>query len=445
MSGRPWPRPCPTGSSAIHGERRLTWADIERRANGVAAVPARPRRRPPGQGGPLPLQLPRVHGVDLRHLQGRARARQHQLPLQRRRARLPVGQRRRRGGHLPRRLRRAHRPGSVTGCRACGAGCGWTTAPARARRGRRPTTRCRRDRRGRGRTARGAAAGDDLLLLYTGGTTGMPKGVMWRQDDLFAMLNAGDLLRVPRGRGPRRRPRDIAAPGPAHMPGLPADARHRGVHRHGGHDGGRLRRDADRSPLRPRRAPRHRRRPSGVNSLAIVGDAFAKPILAALDEHPGRWELSTLLAFVSSGVMWSEETKRGLLRHHPNLMLVDAFWSSEAVGMGTSVSSGTAAEHTARFTLGPDVRVLDRVEQGRHPGIGRGRDGRPRGPQSRRLLQGPRQVGQHLQGDRRRAVLGPRGLRHRRRRRGHPPPRARLGGHQHRRGEGVPRGGGGSP
>ena len=71
-----------------------------------------------------------------------------------------------------------------------------------------------------------------------------------------------------------------------------------------------------------------------------MGDAFAKPICRALDEHPGRWRLSTLLAFVSSGVMWSEETKRGLLRHHPNLMLIDAFSSSEALGMGTSVSSG---------------------------------------------------------------------------------------------------------
>jgi acyl-CoA synthetase (AMP-forming)/AMP-acid ligase II len=96
-----------------------------------------------------------------------------------------------------------------------------------------------------------------------------------------------------------------------------------------------------------------------VNVVAIVGDAFAKPLLAALDEHPDRWRLSTLLAFVSSGVMWSEETKRGMLRHRPTMLLVDAFSSSEAIGMGSSVSSGTEAESTARFTLSPDVRVLD--------------------------------------------------------------------------------------
>ncbi len=57
--------------------------------------------------------------------------------------------------------------------------------------------------------------------------------------------------------------------------------------------------------------------------------------------------------------MWSEETKQGLLRHHPGMLLVDAFSSSEALGMGSSVSSAGAAASTARFTLGPEVRVID--------------------------------------------------------------------------------------
>ncbi len=65
----------PHAPSAIHGERRLTWADTERRANGVARFLLELGRRPPGQGGALPLQRPRVHGVDLRHPEGRPRAR----------------------------------------------------------------------------------------------------------------------------------------------------------------------------------------------------------------------------------------------------------------------------------------------------------------------------------------------------------------------------------
>ncbi len=105
-----------------------------------------------------------------------------------------------------------------------------------------------------------------------------------------------------------------------------------------------------------------------VNAIAIVGDAFAKPILAALDAEPDRWTLSSVLAFVSSGVMWSEETKQGMLAHQPNMMLSDAFSSSEALGMGQSVSGGGAAAKTARFQAGENTIVVDdagnRVEPG---------------------------------------------------------------------------------
>jgi fatty-acyl-CoA synthase len=68
--------------------------------------------------------------------------------------------------------------------------------------------------------------------------------------------------------------------------------------------------------------------------------------------------------------MWSEETKQGLLRHRPAMLLVDAFSSSEAIGMGSSVSSGASSSKTARFTLGPEVRVIGADGGDVEPGSG---------------------------------------------------------------------------
>ena len=106
-----------------------------------------------------------------------------------------------------------------------------------------------------------------------------------------------------------------------------------------------------------------------IRSVSIVGDAFAKPILRALDAEPDRWDVSSLRVMVSSGVMWSAETKQGLLRHMPRLMMLDSLGSSEAIGMATATTTAattaaatTTAERateTARFKLNAFTRVLD--------------------------------------------------------------------------------------
>ncbi|MCU4187473.1 acyl-CoA synthetase [Acidiferrimicrobium sp. IK] len=211
--------------------------------------------------------------------------------------------------------------------------------------------------------------GDNIYMLYTGGTTGMPKGVMWRQDDLIMMLASqldGSItedvdyvaLRASR-----------TAPGPVALPACPL------MHGTGAliamsilTQGGSVVTLAKRNydPVELLDTIDREK----VNVVAIVGDAFAKPMLRALDADPGHWDISSLLAMTSSGVMWSEETKQGLLRHHPGMLLVDAFSSSEALGMGTSVSGGGNAAKTARFQLGENAVVV--TDDGRlvEPGSG---------------------------------------------------------------------------
>ena len=142
-----------------------------------------------------------------------------------------------------------------------------------------------------------------------------------------------------------------------------------------------------------------------VNGLVIVGDPFSRPLLGALDAHPGHWDLSSLVLMISSGAMWSESIKKELLRHHPGMLLVDAFSSSEALGMGMSVSGAGNAAATAKFTLGPDVKVLKDDGTEVTPGsdeVGVLALGRP---QPSRLLQGRGEVRPHVQDDQRRALL----------------------------------------
>src|SRR5262245_26701052 len=207
---------------------------------------------------------------------------------------------------------------------------------------------------------------DDLLLLYPGGTTGMPKGVMWRQDDLFNVLGGGGnpFIGVPPATSLDEMMGNIdpAAPGIVMLPACPL------MHGTGQFSafiamnlGGTIvslpSRRFDAGELW-REAARTR-----ANAIIIVGQAFAGPMLAWLDEHPGELDLSSVFLISSSGVMWSQDNKDGLLRHLPGAILFDSFGSSEAVGLGASVSTSGAAQETAKFALGERVAVF--AEDGR--------------------------------------------------------------------------------
>jgi fatty-acyl-CoA synthase len=107
-----------------------------------------------------------------------------------------------------------------------------------------------------------------------------------------------------------------------------------------------------------------------VNTIVIVGQAFAGPLLEVLDANPGKWNLTSVMQMGSSGVMWSQENKEGLLEHIQQMVITDSFGSSEAVGMGASVSAKGAPAKTAQFALGPNCVVFTEDGKRVEPGSG---------------------------------------------------------------------------
>jgi len=213
---------------------------------------------------------------------------------------------------------------------------------------------------------------DDLLFIYTGGTTGMPKGVMWRHDDLREVqLAAGRKLGpVPETMEQLVEALKLMGPQGCHLPACPLMhgtglLSSLGVIMAGGAlvtlespslEADELWEAVDRNK---------------VQTLAIVGDAFAKPMLRELDEKPGKYNLSSITSIISSGVMWSTEVKRGLLKHIPQAIMTDSFGASEGIGFGASMMTKDGEIGTAKFQIGDRCKVFDEKEEPVEPGSGK--------------------------------------------------------------------------
>ncbi|HAZ56751.1 MAG TPA: acyl-CoA synthetase [Acidimicrobiaceae bacterium] len=209
-------------------------------------------------------------------------------------------------------------------------------------------------------------SGSDLWFLYTGGTTGMPKAVMWDHTNLFGSMEATFRpFRLPVPSTPAEAAataRSVAdagkeirqlcaAPlmhGTSGIPGLATLS-------HGGMLSTLSSRAFDADELwRIVELDR-------ITMVTMVGDAFGRPMLESLDRASaeGRMpDLSSLRLLLSSGVMFSAATKEAMLDHH-GCTIVDSLGSSEGTGMASQVMSRRRRDTaTARFRLGEHTRVL---------------------------------------------------------------------------------------
>ena len=225
---------------------------------------------------------------------------------------------------------------------------------------------------GRGEPLKIERSPEDEFFIYTGGTTGMPKGVIWthhdlRETQLVALRKLGP---VPENLEQVVEAIKTVGPGPRILPACPLM-----------HGTGLLMANSTMLAggcvitLANAHFDAHEMLAAAAKhkaaTLVIVGDAFAKPMLHALNEKPGRYDLSGVVNIISSGVMWSREVKHGLLEHMPQAIMVDSFGSSEAVGFGTSMMTKDGEIQTAKFQIGDRCKVFDENDQLVEPGSGK--------------------------------------------------------------------------
>ncbi|AQT81778.1 acyl-CoA synthetase [Mycolicibacterium litorale] len=210
---------------------------------------------------------------------------------------------------------------------------------------------------------------DDIYLLYTGGTTGFPKGVMWRHEDIFRVLLGG----IDFATGEYKQEFDLAEQAAAGPPMIrfPIPPMIHGATQSA--TWGALFTGST-TVLAPefdakdvwRTIAKHK-----VNLLFFTGDAMGRPLLDALTADGSEHDLSSLFLLASTAALFSPSLKEAFLELLPNRIITDSIGSSETGFGGTSVvAKGESHASGPRVTIDKNVKVLDDAGNEVQPGSG---------------------------------------------------------------------------